>query len=106
MLLFVAVNALVLVTISIVLQILGIRPYLTAYGIDYKALMAFCLVWGMGGSFISLGFSRIMAKWMMEVQVIDPQKEGGELGKLVRTVHRLARSANLLMERRFVKNST
>ena len=93
--LFVAVNALVLVTISIVLQVLGIRPYLTAYGIDYQALMAFCLVWGMGGAFISLGLSRIMAKWMMGVQVIDPRKAEGDLGDLVGTVHRLAKSANL-----------
>ena len=93
--LFVAVNVLVLVTISIVLQVLGIRPYLTAYGIDYQALMAFCLVWGMGGAFISLGLSRIMAKWMMGVQLVDPAKAEGELGDLVRTVHRLATSANL-----------
>lgn len=93
--LFVAVNILVLATISIVLQVLGVRPYLTAYGIDYQALMAFCLVWGMGGAFISLGLSRIMAKWMLGVQVIDPQSATGELGDLVETVHRLARSANL-----------
>lgn len=93
--LFATVNILVLVTISIVLQVLGIRPYLTAYGIDYQALMAFCLVWGMGGAFISLGISRIMVKWMLGVQVIDPQRATGELGELVQTVHRLAKSANL-----------
>lgn len=93
--LFMAVNILVLVTISIVLQVLGVRPYLTAYGIDYQALMAFCLVWGMGGAFISLALSRIMAKWMLGVKVIDPERAHGELGELVQTVHRLARSANL-----------
>ncbi len=93
--LFVAVNMLVLVTISIVLQVLGVRPYLTAYGIDYQALMAFCLVWGMGGAFISLGLSRIMAKWVMGVKVIDPGQANGELGDLVRAVHRLASAANL-----------
>jgi len=93
--LFVTVNILVLVTISIVLQVLGVRPYLTAYGIDYQALMAFCLVWGMGGAFISLGLSRVMAKWMLGVKVIDPERVHGELGELVQTVHRLAKSANL-----------
>ena len=93
--LFVAINMLVLVTISIVLQILGVRPYLTAYGIDYQALMVFCLVWGMGGAFISLGLSRIMAKWMLGVKVIDPERTHGELGALVHMVHRLAKSANL-----------
>jgi len=93
--LFLAVNMLVVVTISIVLQVLGVRPYLTAYGIDYRALMAFCLLWGMGGAFISLGLSRVMAKWMLGVKVIDPGTVNGELGDLVRTVHRLAKAAKL-----------
>lgn len=48
--LFLLVNLLVVVTISLVLNILGIKPYLTRSGIDYSALMAFCLVWGMGGA--------------------------------------------------------
>jgi heat shock protein HtpX len=93
--LFMIVNLLVVVTISIVLNLLGVRPYLTAYGIDYQSLMVFCLVWGMGGAFISLGLSRIMAKWMMGVQVIDPQQARGEEVELVEMVHRLARSAGL-----------
>jgi uncharacterized RDD family membrane protein YckC len=70
--LFLAVNFLVIITISILLSVLGVQPYLTAQGIDYSQLMLLCLVWGMGGAFISLGLSRVMAKWMMGVQVIDP----------------------------------
>ncbi|MFH1618603.1 MAG: protease HtpX [bacterium] len=92
--LFVVVNIFILVTISIVLQVLGVRPYINAYGIDYSALMIFCLVWGMGGAFISLGLSRIIAKRMMGVQVINPD-EGGAAGELVRMVHGLAASAGL-----------
>ena len=92
--LFLAVNMLVLVTISVTMSLLGVRPYINAYGLDYKALMAFCLIWGMGGAFISLGLSRIMAKWMMGVKIIDPDA-GGDLGELVRIVHRLAASAGL-----------
>jgi heat shock protein HtpX len=94
-LLFVVVNALILVTISIVLSVLGVRPYLTESGIDYSALMVFCLIWGMGGAFISLALSRIMAKWMMGVQVIDPATSDPTWAELVRTVHHLARSAGL-----------
>ena len=75
-LLFIAVNFLVMITISVILNVLGIRPYLTENGIDYESLLAFCLVWGMGGAFISLGLSRIMAKMAMGVQVIDPAKAG------------------------------
>jgi heat shock protein HtpX len=93
--LFMAVNALVMVTISILLQVLGVGPYLTAYGIDYASLVAFCLVWGMGGAFISLMLSRVMAKWMMGVQVIDPNVGDPVLSNLVQTVHNLARAAGL-----------
>ncbi|OGS08615.1 MAG: zinc metalloprotease HtpX [Elusimicrobia bacterium RIFOXYA12_FULL_51_18] len=93
--LFLAVNLLILITLSITLNILGVRPYLSARGMDYQALMVFCLVWGMGGAFISLGLSRIMAKWMMGVKVIDPGVGEPELARLVQTVHSLARAANL-----------
>ena len=58
--LFVTVNILVVLTLSIVMQVLGVQPYLTAHAINYQSLAVFCLVWGMGGAFISLGISRIM----------------------------------------------
>ena len=95
--LFLAVNFLVIVTISILLNVLGIRPYLSEQGIDYGQLMAFCLVWGMGGAFISLGLSRIMAKYAMGVQVIDPNTTNANGQLLVQTVGRLARSAGIPM---------
>src|SRR3989339_1813106 len=93
--LFMAVNVLILLTLSITLNILGVRPYLNANGIDYGALMTFCLVWGIGGAFISLGLSRIMAKWMMGVQVIPPNTSDPALSSLVQTVHNLAKAAGL-----------
>lgn len=92
--LFALTNLMVMVTISIVLNLLGVRHYMTASGIDYQALLIFCLVWGMGGAFISLALSRIMAKWMMGVRVLDPQR-AGDLQWLVQTVHQQARQANL-----------
>lgn len=94
-LLFVTVNILVVLTLSIVMQVLGVQPYLSARGINYQSLAVFCLVWGMGGAFISLGISRITAKWMMGVKVIDPDTAQGEPGELVRTVHRLAQAAGI-----------
>lgn len=93
--LFVVVNLLVIVTISIVLNILGVKPYLTARGIDYRMLLAFCLVWGMGGAFISLALSKVMAKWMAGVQVIDENVREPALRELVSTVHSLARRAGM-----------
>lgn len=94
-LLFIAVNALVLVTISIILNVLDVKPYLTQNGIDYDTLMIFCFVWGMGGAFISLALSRVMAKWMMGVQVIDANRASGQERELVDMVYKLARNAGL-----------
>jgi heat shock protein HtpX len=93
--LFLAVNLLVLLTISILLTVLGVRPYLTPYGLDYTQLALFVLVWGMGGAFISLALSRVMAKWMLGVQVIPPDVRDPELRWLVDTVHHLAQRAGL-----------
>ncbi len=90
--LFVLTNILVMVSVSIVLSILGVNHYLTASGIDYNALMIFCLVWGFVGSGISLLMSKFMAKKMMGVEIID---ERGQYGELVRKVHTLARQAGL-----------
>lgn len=94
--LFLAVNILVVLTISITLNLLGVRPYLTAYGIDYYALLIFCAVWGFGGAFISLALSKVMAKWMMGVKIINPTNPGSsEARDLVQKVHRLAQKAQL-----------
>jgi heat shock protein HtpX len=86
-----------MITISVILNVLGIRPYLTANGIDYEALLGFCLVWGMGGAFISLALSRVMAKMAMGVKVIDPGKAGSGERELLQMVETLARSANIPM---------
>ena len=93
--LFLALNFVIMITITVLLNVLGVRPYLNANGMDYSSLMAFCLVWGMGGAFISLALSRVMAKWMMGVKVIDPHTSDPDLQTLVQIVHTLARSAHL-----------
>ncbi len=92
---FIAVNLLVMVTISLILNVLNVQPYLTPHGLNYESLMIFCLVWGMGGAFISLALSRIMAKWMMGVKVIDPKMAGPGERELLDTVHSLSRAAGL-----------
>ncbi|MFN3605501.1 MAG: protease HtpX, partial [Leptonema sp. (in: bacteria)] len=69
---FVLTNLLIIITISIVTQILGIQPYLRGAGIDLINLAIFSLIWGMGGALISLFLSKFMAKMMMGVKVISP----------------------------------
>ncbi|MCO6429688.1 MAG: protease HtpX [Deltaproteobacteria bacterium] len=92
--LFLITNILVIVTISFILSFLGVGNYIGRDGLDYQALLIFCLVWGMSGAFISLALSRQMAKWMMGVKLVDSSM-GGEAGWLVNTVHQMARRANL-----------
>ncbi|HTF35372.1 MAG TPA: protease HtpX [Myxococcota bacterium] len=96
-LLFLATNLLVILTLSVVLRILGIQPYLTRQGIDYQSLAAFCLVWGMGGALISLALSRIIAKTAMGVQVIDPATADPAAQQLLQTVGNLTRGAGIPM---------
>ena len=93
--LFMLVNILVMTTITIVTSALGLRSYMTPYGIDYGQLMVFCLIWGFAGALISLAMSRMMAKWMMGVQVIDPNVSDARLRDVVLMVHRLSDRAGL-----------
>jgi len=93
--LFFVVNTLILITISATMSLLGLQPYLTAQGINYRSLMVFCLLWGMGASLISLAMSRQMAKWTMRVKVIDPNTSDATARQLVADVHNLARAAGL-----------
>jgi heat shock protein HtpX len=93
-LLFVLTNILVIVTISIVVGILSRIFGVNLYGNTYESLFLLCLVWGMGGAFISLGLSRLMAKWMMGVHVIDSNNPG-EYRDVVSLVRQLAQKAEL-----------
>ncbi len=88
--LFILTNILVVTTISITLAFLGINPRSGAW----QDLMVFCLIWGMGGAFISLLISRWSAKMMLGIKVLEPNK-AGDLDWLVRMVHEISRSAGL-----------
>jgi heat shock protein HtpX len=94
---FLLVNILVLLTISIVLSVLGVGSYIEGDQLNLQTLLIFSAVVGFSGAFISLALSRIMAKWMMRVKVLDPDK--GNLSpqerELVERVHLLARNAGI-----------
>lgn len=93
--LFLMVNVLVITTISlflnVVLPLFGVRLDPGSIG----GLIVFCGVWGFGGAFISLLLSKVMAKWMMGVQIIDPHTMNPREQELVQMVHRLAQTAGL-----------
>ena len=94
--LFVLTNILVIITITIMTSIFGIGNYLTPYGIDYKAMMQFCLLWGMGGAFISLWLSRFVAKAFMGIKLIGSgSTEDPRLANIRRQVYALAQKGGL-----------
>ncbi|MBP6705374.1 MAG: protease HtpX [Vicinamibacteria bacterium] len=91
-LLFMLTNVAVVVTISIILSLLGVRP-----GDGLVPMAIFCFVWGMGGAFISLAISRWMAKRAMGVKLVDGNTGNPDADWLYRTVERLAQQAQLPM---------
>lgn len=93
--LFLVINVIVVFTLSLVLNLLHVQPFLKSYGLDMRSLLLFCLVWGMGGALISLCLSRQMAKWMMGVRIIDPHTKDPQLSQLIATVRALSRDAHL-----------
>ena len=92
---FIGLNIVVMLTISLIMNLLGIQPYLTAQGMNYGALMAFCLIWGIGGSLISLMLSKVIAKWTMGVQIIDPETRDPQARSVLNVVRRLSEKAGL-----------
>jgi heat shock protein HtpX len=94
--LFLLTNLAVMLVLSVVLSVLGVDRFLTESGINVGMLLAFSLVVGFGGSFISLLMSKPMAKWSTGAQMIDGS-EGPEQRWLVDTVHGLADKAGIVM---------
>jgi heat shock protein HtpX len=97
-LLFLATNIAVLVVLSIVLHLLGVESILDKQGIglDYRALLIFSAVFGVGGSFISLLISKWSAKRMTGAKVISEPRGDAEMW-LVQTVKRHADAAGIGM---------
>ncbi|HMV41362.1 MAG TPA: protease HtpX [Leptospiraceae bacterium] len=100
--LFFLINILIMVTISIITSVLGVRGYISNSGLNMTALLTLCLIWGMTGSLISLALSKVMAKWMMGVETIDPR---GPYGHLYASVQRLSQAARIPMPEVGIYNS-
>ena len=88
--LFVVTNLALMVVLSVVCGLLGVDQG------TFMGLLAFALIFGMGGAFISLLLSKPMAKWSTRAKTIDGS-EGETEGWLIRTVEQLARQANISM---------
>lgn len=93
--LFLLVNFLVMAVISFLLYLFNIQPFLTKQGINPGALALFCLIWGMAGALISLRLSKFMAKWLMSVQIVEPDTNDPALRELLGTIYQLGKKAGL-----------
>lgn len=95
-LLFLATNLAVILVASITLSLLGVGSYMTSQGLNYGNLLAFCLVFGMAGSVVSLLISKWMAKRSMGVRIIEQASNADEQW-LLSTVEELAGKARIGM---------
>ena len=93
--LFLATNFVIVATLLVLSNLLGIGDYIGPAGLDLRALALFSLVWGMGGALISLQMSRWIAKRSLGVKLVDGQSGNRDLDWLHATVVRLARKADL-----------
>jgi heat shock protein HtpX len=93
---FLLTNIAILIVLSAAMRVFGVEPYLTAYGLNYQSLLIFALVFGMGGSFISLALSKWTAKRISGAQVIKEPSNETQSWLLV-TVSELAARANIGM---------
>jgi heat shock protein HtpX len=94
--LFLVTNLAVLVVLSAVVRLFGVESYLTQQGVDQRALLIFCAVFGMGGAFVSLLLSKWMAMRMVGGQVIREPRGQAEQW-LLETVRQQAQAAGIGM---------
>jgi heat shock protein HtpX len=96
--LFLATNLAILVVLSITLRLLGVERILDerGVGLDYRSLLIFAAVFGMGGSFLSLAISKWSAMRLTGARVIT-EPQGSAEQWLVETVRHQAQAAGIGM---------
>jgi heat shock protein HtpX len=94
--LFVLTNIAIMVMVSILMAVLGSLGVFDLAGAQ-GTLMIYCLIWGMGASFVSLLLSRWIAKRSMGVQLVDGRTGTADLDWLYNKVGQLTQQANLPM---------
>ncbi len=96
--LFLITNFSIILVLSIAAQILGLDDWLAQNGLpgQLNGLLIMSLIFGFGGSFISLAISKWMAKRSMGVKVIEQPNNSSERW-LVETVKRQAEQAGIGM---------
>jgi heat shock protein HtpX len=96
--LFLATNFAITVVLFLVWNLIGVGSILDEQGVDLQLgpLLVFCALFGMGGSFLSLGISKWMAKRATGATVIEQPRNATEQW-LVETVRQHAQAAGIGM---------
>ena len=94
-LLFLATNFLVLLTIYLMINLFGLDTYLARYGINYPLLGIICLLWGTAGAFVSLFFSKFLTIMVLKLKIIHPQHATLNEKMLLEIVYQNAQKAGL-----------
>lgn len=95
-LIFLATNLAVMLTLSVAASVLGVNRFLTQDGLNLGMLLGFAAIFGFGGAFISLLMSKWVAKMSVGAQVIETPRNGEETW-LVNSVRRMAEQAGIGM---------
>ena len=101
---FLVTNLAVVLVLSVIMSLLGVKPYLTANGLDLGNLLVFSFVIGFGGAFISLALSKCTAKRMSGAVVIKNPSTASELW-LINTVRNQSQRVGIKMPEVAVFNS-
>jgi heat shock protein HtpX len=94
--LFLATNLAVMLVLGIVVHLFGLNRFLTSNGLSVGGLLAFSLVMGFGGAFISLLMSKPMAKWSTGARIINDSQDPTHMW-IVQTVARFSDKAGIRM---------
>ena len=82
-------------TLSLLLALLRLTPYLEERGLDHLGLLLACLVVGFAGSGVSLYLSKWLVKRSLRIEVLDPIQSDGEMRWVYETVRRLSDQSGL-----------
>jgi heat shock protein HtpX len=94
--LFLLTNLAVMLVLGVVVNLLGLNTFISRSGLNLPVLFGFALVFGMGGSFISLLMSKWVAKASTGAEVIEHPRNAAEQW-LLETVRRQAEQAGIGM---------
>jgi len=86
---FLLTNFLVMMVITIVVQLLGLKME------GMQGLLVFCALFGMGGSLISLLLSKSMAKWTYKIQILQPGVSHPKAAALLSAIASMAKERGI-----------